>query len=76
MDDNLHRLTTERRIGTNSYSRVYSYDSVGNRTSMNNGGTVTNYTYNNLNQLTQTDVDGETDYTYDANGNLTTEGVE
>ena len=33
--DSLNRLTTEYRAGTNSYTRRYSYDSVGNRLSMN-----------------------------------------
>ena len=46
--DSLNRLTTECRYGHETYTRGYSYDSVGNRLTMNNGGTVTNYVYNNL----------------------------
>jgi len=50
---------------------TYNFDAVGNRTSTVNGGTV-NYTTNNMNQYT--DVGG-TAYTYDANGNLTSDGT-
>ncbi len=45
----------------------YNYDSVANRTSTVNGGTV-NYTTNTLNQYTAA---GATVFTYDANGNMT-----
>jgi len=46
---------------------TYSYDALGNRTSVVNGGT-TNYDSNSLNQYTS--VGGES-YRYDKNGNLT-----
>lgn len=50
---------------------AYNFDAVGNRTSTVNGGTAT-YSANNMNQYT--DVGG-TAYTYDANGNLTSDGT-
>lgn len=73
--DALYRLTgesvTDNAVTT---STTYAYDAVSNRTSKTAGGVVTNYTYNNLNQLT-----GETGitYQYDLNGNRTkkTEGT-
>ncbi|MEW4286212.1 DNRLRE domain-containing protein [Priestia koreensis] len=52
----------------------YDYDSVGNRISksvIKSGSTTTSYDYNDANQLVS--VDGTT-YTYDANGNLQSDG--
>jgi RHS repeat-associated protein len=67
--DALYRLTgetvTENAVTTTT---TYAYDSVSNRVSKNVGGAVTNYTYNNLNQLTS--ETGIT-YQYDLNGNRT-----
>ena len=51
---------------------TYQYDACWNRESTVNGGT-TNYLTNNLNQYTSV---GGTAYTYDANGNLTTDGTQ
>ncbi len=72
--DSLNRLTTEQRVGTSAYTRIYSYNNVGNRLSMINGTTTVNYYYNNLNQLTSSTSEGAgTYYNYDADGNLTSE---
>jgi len=56
------------------YYTEYSYDGVGNLSSMatGNGSNLTTYTYNSLNQLTrQTDPMGNSEtYSYDLNNNL------
>jgi RHS repeat-associated protein len=76
--DTLYRLTTEQRIGTNAYTRVYAYDPAGNRTQMlilSNSTCTATYILNNLNQITASTTNGvETLYSYDANGNLLSEG--
>ncbi len=75
--DSLNRLTTENRTGWPvPYEWFYNYDSVGNRTQMvyvvgGNYTTITNYGFNNLNQLTS---NGSNTYTYDNNGNEITKG--
>ncbi|MEI8122955.1 MAG: RHS repeat-associated core domain-containing protein, partial [bacterium] len=51
---------------------TYTYDALGNRTTMLDNLTTTNYTVNNLNQYTQVDLNS---YTYDTNGNLTGDGI-
>jgi len=68
-----------RVIGANYYpdqntitpSRTYSftYDLAGNRTQANNNGTVVNYTYNAVNQISSGGV------TYDAAGRMTNDGT-
>ena len=52
--DGAHRLTSESRTGSNSYSRSYTLDGVGNRTAQTVGGTSTNFTLNNDDELTAT----------------------
>jgi len=49
----------------------YYYDSLGNRTSVVNGGTV-NYLRNRLNQYYSV---GGSSYSYEDNGNLTNDGT-
>ena len=66
-DDN-YRLTRETRTGTNAQDSIYTYDSAGNRLSVDRDGTVTNFTYNGNNQLL---TEGAISYGYDANGNRT-----
>ena len=71
--DELNRQTQETLLDGTTID--YVYDAVGNRTSKtvtNGGQTVTNYTYNDGNELTA--VGGQA-YTYDANGNLTSNGT-
>ncbi|MGD0476938.1 MAG: hypothetical protein ABSB29_02085 [Nitrososphaerales archaeon] len=46
---------------------TYTYDQVGNRVKMVQGGTPTTYSYGSFNRLTSA---GSTTYTYDANGNM------
>ncbi len=67
--DNLYQLTAVDYNDGNMTD--YSYDILGNRTSVINGGT-TSYTSNSLNQYES--VAG-TNYSYDKNGNLTFDGV-
>ena len=54
-----------------SNSTSYSYDSLGNRTEVDDG-TPTAYLDNNLNQYTSV---GGTNYSYDNNGNLIDDGL-
>ena len=51
----------------------YSYDALGNRITVLDNLTMTNYTVNDLNQYTQIDLNNS--YTYDTNGNLTGDGT-
>jgi len=67
--DNLYQLTSVDYNDGNMTD--YSYDKLGNRTSVVNGGT-TSYTSNALNQYETVAV---TNYTYDKNGNLTFDGI-
>jgi RHS repeat-associated protein len=69
--DAIYQLTyADYPIGQNA-DTAYTYDSVFNRTSVNNGS-VTGYTVNGLNQYTAV---GSANLTYDNNGNLTSDGV-
>lgn len=56
-------------IPPNGVRSTATYDPEGNRLSTNDGGTVTPYTINNLNQYTTV---GAATYTYDADGNIET----
>ena len=80
--DKLGRLTKTEVINksTNKKSNTtYEYDKVGNRKLMTKDGATTNYTYNELNQLTSSKENKggkETSnkaYSYDKNGNQTME---
>jgi RHS repeat-associated protein len=51
---------------------TYSYDAVGNRTSVVDGAVTTTYATNNLNQYTSL---GGTNYTYSTRGELTGDGA-
>lgn len=51
---------------------TYAYDAVGNRTSVNDGGTPMTYTVNSLNQYTAV---GGTNYIYSARGDLISDGT-
>ncbi len=68
--DKQNQLTGENRTGTNAYRQTYTYDTGGNRTLKNIGGTRTTYSYDAANQLKygQT-ATGRTTYVYDPNGN-------
>lgn len=55
-----------------SQTLQYAYDAAGNRTFVNANGVLSDYVVNSLNQYTQ--VSG-VDYTYDADGNLLSDGV-
>ena len=68
--DNTYQLTNEQRSGSNSYNITYTYDPVGNRVALINGGVRTTSTYDAANELIKTQViAGVTTITYDANGN-------
>ena len=76
--DNGHRLINYKRGvigGSPVLQNTYSYDALGNRTSANLNGVITNYTSNNLNQLTGSNNGAQnTSFLYDNNGNLTYDG--
>jgi YD repeat-containing protein len=56
-------------VTTASRSQVWSYDPLGNWSTVNNDGTAQNRTHNRQNQITS--ISGLTTPTYDANGNMT-----
>lgn len=72
--DALNQLTKEEY--SNGLSILYTYDSVGNRTSkttLHNGNTtIINYSYNDANQMKAA---GDKTYTVNPNGNVTNDGV-
>ena len=68
--DALNRLTEANYDNGNYY--YYTYDEVGNRKTETTPGGVTAYDYDDANRLAS--VNGVT-YTYDANGNLKSDGV-
>jgi len=70
--DNVYRVTNVTYPSGNPFApTAYSYDPVGNRTQVQ--GDVTDiYSSNILNQYTQVN---QTAYTYDGNGNLTSDGA-
>jgi len=71
--DPTYQLTNEQRSGSNAYNITYSYDAVGNRLTLVNGGAVTTSTYNSANELaTSQSSAGVTTFAYDGDGNLLT----
>jgi YD repeat-containing protein len=69
--DQAYQLTSESRTGLQAYSKSYSYDSEGNRLTMVNGGTTTNYTYNAADQLVSWNEGAKScAYAYDREGNV------
>lgn len=65
--DNKYQLT--KVVYPDSRTVNYAFDQVGNRASVSDNGTVTNYTTNTLDQYTQAGLET---FAHDANGNLTT----
>ncbi len=81
--DKANRLLCERRrnsSGNAKYYYRYAYDACSNRTQkvyFDGSKHITTYSYNKLNQLTaRSGAEGDREYTYDANGNLTSIGEE
>ncbi|GJM09837.1 MAG: hypothetical protein DHS20C11_21130 [Lysobacteraceae bacterium] len=66
--DNLRRLVNATRIGNNPFNISYSYDLVGNRTSIDRDGVFESYVYDDNDRLLSA---GTTTFTYDGNGNRT-----
>ncbi|MBL7749443.1 MAG: RHS repeat-associated core domain-containing protein, partial [Chitinophagaceae bacterium] len=75
--DDDKRLINYKRgpAGSPVAEHTYQYDAVGNRTSVVVNGATTNYTTNNLNQVTGSSGAINITYTYDDNGNLTYDGM-
>ncbi|MDR2712674.1 MAG: InlB B-repeat-containing protein [Clostridiales bacterium] len=66
--DKLYRLTKETITrGSDIKTTAYTYDAVSNRLTKTENGTLTNYSYNALNQLT---IETGITYSYDLNGSL------
>ena len=69
--DDAYRLLNETRKNNSNVvtaQTAFTYDVVGNRLMQNVNGSITNYTYNNLDQVLTA---GSTHYQYDGRGNLT-----
>ena len=54
--DKTYQLKNEQRSGSNSYNITYTYDPVGNRLVVINGGVRTTSTYDAANELTKSQV--------------------
>ncbi len=74
--DNSYRLIDYKRgpAGSPVIHNTYTYDALGNRIAASLNGVITNYTVNNLNQVTSTSGGTNINYVYDNNGNLTYDG--
>ena len=70
--DPLSQLTNAAEPAGSTPTLAFLYDPVGNRTQVTRGGTPQAYTPNTLNQYSAV---GGTPQTYDANGNLTSDGT-
>ena len=73
--DSLYRLTSATSSGAYTYTFGYSYDAVGNRTVQTRTITstlVTTYTHDAANRLAT--QNGQSIFTWDANGNLLQDG--
>ena len=71
--DNTYQLKNEQRSGSNSYNITYTYDPVGNRLVLINGGVRTTSSYDVANQLARSQAAaGTTTYTFDLAGNQLT----
>lgn len=69
--DPTYQLLSESRSGTNAYRNTFTFDSRGNRTLKNEGGSRTTYAYDAANQLvfSRNPAGTRTTYVFDANGN-------
>ena len=54
--DKTYQLTNEQRSGSNGYNITYTYDPVGNRLVLINGGVRTTSSYDTTNALTRSKV--------------------
>ena len=68
--DPARQLMSEARSGANAYRHTFTYDAAGNRTVLNEDGSLTTSTYDAANRLRYSSAAaGRTTYMYDANGN-------
>lgn len=74
--DNNYRLVDYKKgpQGSPLIHNTYTYDALGNRTAASLNGVVTNYTINNLNQITASSGGTNINFKYDDRGNLTYDG--
>jgi RHS repeat-associated protein len=74
--DGIDRLTSEMVTGSLSYAKTFAYDPVGNRLTQTTSGTGAanvNYAYDSRDRLSS---ENSTNYSYDANGNVTSKSGE
>jgi len=70
--DPTHQVTGAETVDADTSSAVqFTYDALGNRITVDENGTITHYTANELNQYTQV---GDFTPSYDGNGNLAAMG--
>lgn len=69
--DNLNRLLSETRTGSNLRQITYEYDLAGNRTAEIIDGKKATYHYDTINRLVKVTGARQASYAYDANGNRT-----
>lgn len=68
--DNANQLTGENRTGASPYRNTFTFDSRGNRTVNNAGGTRTTTIYDAANQMIYSQTGApRTTYVFDCNGN-------
>ncbi|MEW6026870.1 MAG: RHS repeat-associated core domain-containing protein [Planctomycetota bacterium] len=71
--NSIYQLTNEVRTGSTPYSISWTYDKVGNRLTQTKNSVLTNYQYNDANQLiSDTSLALTNTYQYDSNGNMIT----
>jgi RHS repeat-associated protein len=74
--DDLNRLVSANRTGTNPFNQSYTYDSNNNRTEVRSNDVLTTFTYDTANQLVREQAsNSQRNYTYDRNGNLIADGT-
>lgn len=74
--DNQHRLLTYKKgpVGSPLVQSSYTYDAVGNRTTVTTNSSTTSYTSDFLNRITSQTGSTNISFTYDDNRNLTYDG--
>src|SRR5207247_1355699 len=71
--DDLHRLTSEVRDGTNSFTQSWELDPVGNWTSRTRDSVETDYTYTDADRITA--AGSNTTYSWNNEGTLASRTV-
>ena len=72
--DELNRLTGVAYPIGNPANVTYTYDAMGNRLTLTEGGVTTNYVYDNADRLTSTTGGSAQTFTWDNNGQMLSKG--